>query len=437
MKTRIYNARILTMEENQLIFEGELHVEGAHITYVGKQKKDADKIEWDRQINAGRNLLMPGFKNAHTHSPMTFLRSFADDLPLQPWLSDVVFPAEAHLTEEMSYWLTQLAIMEYLTSGITACFDMYFLREGAARAVKDSGYRMAFCGALNDFCESAEKIERDYLKYNQEELLSFKLGFHAEYTTGEERLRQIAALAEKYKAPVFTHLAETKKEVEDCKKRTGMTPLAYLDSLGIFAYGGGCFHMVHLEEGDYDIIRKRGISCVTNPGSNVKLASGIAPVCRMLEEGMTVAIGTDGPASNNALDMFREMYLAAALQKIAQKDAACMQAGEVLKMATVNGAKAMGLNDCDVLRPGKKADMILIDMEQPNMYPVFEKTIQKNLVYSGSKQNVKMTMVNGKILYENGQFFTGINKDDVYKEVQRIVCLAFDGGNCYDKKQGN
>ena len=430
MRIRIYNVRILTMEENVPIFRGEIQIEDGRIRCIIKNAKENEIALsesggsfslWDREIDGEGNLVMPGFKDAHTHSPMTFLRSLADDLPLQSWLQTVVFPAEAKLTKEDVYWLTLLAVMEYLTSGITAVFDMYFHRESVARAMKDSGFRTVFCGALNDFTESAGEIERDYERYNQEELLSFRLGFHAEYTTGIERLKQVAALAEKYKAPVYTHLAETKAEVESCKARNGMTPLAYLDSLGIFRYGGGAFHMVHLEDEDFSIAKKRGIFCVTNPASNLKLASGVAPVAEMMRRGIPVAIGTDGPASNNCLDMFREMFLTTGLQKVRQEDATAVPAWEVLKMATVNAATAMGLSDADVLQEGKRADLIMIDLAQPNMHPLYEESIIRNLVYSGSKQNVKFTMVNGRILYEDGKFHIGTDKEVIYHMVREVL----------------
>ena len=193
--------------------------------------------------------------------------------------------------------------------------------------------------------------------------------------------------------------------MEQCIARTGMTPTAYLDSLGMFEYGGGGFHCVHMTEEDLRIFQKRGLSVVTNPGSNTKLASGIAPIRRMMELGINIGIGTDGPASNNCLDMFREMFLTTGLAKLREKDAAVVDAGQVLYMATAGGAKACGLNECDALAEGKLADLIMIDLHQPNMQPL--NNIAKNLVYSGSKQNVKLTMVNGRILYENGEFFVG------------------------------
>ncbi|MGI6094467.1 MAG: amidohydrolase family protein [Lachnospiraceae bacterium] len=422
MRIRFYNVKILTMEKDRPLFTGEVWTEENTICYIGKPVEESvlSTQEWDRQINGNGNLLMPGFKNAHTHSAMTFLRSYADDLPLQEWLHQQVFPMEAKLTPEDVYWLYRLAVMEYVTSGITAVFDMYFLMEPGIEASIDCGFRSVMCGALNDFCQSPEDLERWYEKYQSyHELISFCLGFHAEYTTSEPLLRQVAALSHAYQAPVFTHNSETEEEVRQCIQRNGVTPTVYLDQLGMFDYGGGGFHCVHMTEEDLDIFQKKGLSVVTNPASNMKLASGIAPISDMQKRGISLAIGTDGPASNNCLDMFREMFLTTALAKIREKDASVADADQVLFMATAGGAKAMGLTDCDVLAPGKKADMILLDLHQPNMQP--ENHITKNIVYSGSKQNVKMTMVNGRILYEDGSFFLGEEAEKVYRMANRII----------------
>ncbi|MGN0596235.1 MAG: amidohydrolase family protein [Ruminiclostridium sp.] len=423
MKIRFYNARILSMNYGFDIIKGELATEDDSISYIG-EKAPADS--YDREIDCGGNLLMPGFKNAHTHSAMTFLRSYADDLPLQEWLYDKVFPMEAKLDGESVYRFSKLAVLEYLTSGITANFDMYYEPEHIAKASLDMGFRTVLCGAVNNFKESLEKLESYYIRFNTcGTLISYQLGFHAEYTTSKELMEGIAALAEKYKAPVFMHNSETAKEVAECKERYGLTPTELFDKIGLFRYGGAGFHSVYMTERDLEIYRKNGVYAVTNPASNAKLASGIAPVCRMLEKGIGVAIGTDGPASNNCLDMFREMFLVTGLQKIAEKDAAACSAEDVLYMATVGGARAMGLADCDVLAKGKKADIILIDLMQPNMQPL--NNIVKNIVYSGSKINVKMTMVNGRILYENGIFNVGESVENIYRAVDERLKIFKEG----------
>lgn len=409
------------MEDGNDIVTGDLHVQDGKITYVGTEEKAPEHAgAWDREIDGGGNLLMPGFKNAHTHSAMTFLRSYADDLPLQEWLYDKVFPMEAKLTKDDQIQLAKLGILEYLTSGITANFDMYLDNACHAAASKEMGFRTVLCGSMNDFGGTVEETEEEFYRLNEvSPLVSCKVGFHAEYTTKGETLKKLASMANRIKQPVYTHIAETKREVDECYERYHVSPFDFLDSIGMFEYGGGGFHGVWMSEKDQEICQKKKISIVSNPSSNLKLASGIADLCGLLEKGINVALGTDGPASNNALDMFREMYLASVLQKVTKQDASAMDATAVLKMATVGGAKAMGLDDCDTLSEGKCADLIMIDMHRPNMQP--ENNIVKNIVYSGSKENVKLTMVDGKILYENGVFYTEEPAEEIYEKANRII----------------
>lgn len=405
------------------VLEGEIHIDGDRVSFAGTNEeagKIKDNIVWDREIDACGNIVMPGFKDAHTHSAMTFLRSYADDLPLQEWLYNRVFPMEAKLTEEDVLWCSRLAILEYLTSGITANFDMYMKNEANARASAEAGFRTVLCGSINDFGGTIEEIEEEYNHFNSyNPLISYQLGFHAEYTTKRETLERMAWLAQKYKAPVYTHNSETKAEVEGCIERYGKTPAAFLDSLGMFEFGGGGFHCVYMTDEDLSIFKEKNIWAVTNPASNVKLASGIAPVQKMLDMGIGLAVGTDGPASNNCLDMFREMFLVTALQKVSIPDASATDANDVLYMATSGGALAMGLKECDTLEKGKYADLIMLDIHQPNMQPL--NNISKNIVYSGSKQNVKMTMVAGKILYEDGRFNIGTDAEEIYAKANESI----------------
>ena len=412
---RFYNGRLLSFKNGFEITDDEVWTNGSEIAFVGKNH---DK-KADREIDLNGNLLMPAFKNAHTHSAMTFARSLADDLPLQPWLYDMIFPMEAKLNESDIYTLSRLAFLEYLSSGISACFDMYYYPEAMAKASVDAGFRTVMCGAVNNFKESVSLLDEYYQKYNSyDELISYRLGFHAEYTTSKELMNGIALLAEKHEAPVFTHSSETKSEVEGCLERYGKTPTELFEELGLFNYGGGGFHSVWMSENDLEIYKKHGIWAVINAGSNSKLASGIAPLEKMQKAGINTAIGTDGPSSNNALDMFREIYLAAVTQKLKTSDAAACDAAELLKSATVGGAHCMGLYDCDIIDTGKKADLTVIDLHRPNMQPI--KNIIKNIVYSGSKENVKLTMINGKILYESGEFI-GTDIEKIYYEAQKIT----------------
>ena len=428
MKIRFYHARILTMESDKPIFEGEVWVKDERIIYVGDgtdqeevfEKQGIPCIIWDEEIDCQGNLLMPGFKNAHTHSGMTLLRSYADDLPLHAWLNEQVFPVEAKMTAEDIYHLTKLAILEYLTSGITAIFDMYLTPESIAKACSEMGMRCVQTGGVNNFSQSVALLEQWYEKLNgKDPLISFLPGFHAEYTCSRELMEQIAALVQRLRLPVYMHLSETKAEVDGCLERYGMTPAMFLDSLGMFEYGGGAYHCVWLTPEEIELFQKKGISVITNPGSNTKLSSGIAPIQDFLKAGVNVAIGTDGPASNNCLDMFREMFLVTGLAKLREQDASAVDAMEVLKMATVNGAKAMCLNDADVLAEGKLADIIMLDLHTPNMQPLNH--IAKNVVYSGSKMNVKMTMIHGKMLYRDGAFYVPEEPEEIYRKANEII----------------
>ena len=417
MITKFYNANILPLDGVTPLFSGELVVSGGRIVSLGKQGGYSGAA--DRAIDCKGNLLMPGFKNAHTHSGMTFLRSLADDLPLQRWLTEQVFPKEAQLTPDDVYVLTKLAIMEYLTSGITMMFDMYFSRDSIAAAAIDTGFRAALVGCANDYGGSARETAEEYAKFsNLDPLITYRLGFHAEYTSSEPLMRDLSDLVQQLRQPFYTHLNETAGEVESCVAHSGMRTIEYLDTFGLFNYGGGGYHCVHVSEREMDILQARGMTVVTCPGSNTKLASGIAPVYEYLRRGIPLAIGTDGPASNNCLDFFREMFLTTGLQKLGH-GAEAVDAMDVLTMACKNGAHACGFDDCDSLALGKQADLILIDLNQPNMQPL--NNIEKNIVYSGSKQNVALVMIAGKVLYEKGEFYIGEDPARIYAEANRII----------------
>ena len=415
---RFYNGRVLTFDGSADITQTEVWTDGGVICYVGAAPEKRPGFE--REIDLNGDLLIPGFKDAHTHSGMTFLRSLADDMPLDKWLSEQVWPREARLSPDGLYIMTRLAVMEYLTSGITSCFDMYFHNDAFIRACVDSGFRAVLCGDMNNFDRDYTELEDKFLRYNKtHELISYRLGFHAEYTTSKERMEFVASLVQKYREPMFVHSSETSAEVSGCIERYGVTPTVLFDKLGMYDYGGGGFHCVHMSDEDIEIFKKRGLWAVLNPASNLKLASGIAPVKRFLDEGINLALGTDGAGSNNALDMFREMYLTSVLAKYRERDASAVDALSVLKMACVGGARAIGLDDCDAIAVGKKADLAVIDLHKPNMRPI--NNIAKNIVYSGSKDNVRLTMVNGRVLYENGEFFIGEDAGRIYDEAEKIM----------------
>lgn len=418
---RFYNGKVMMMQRGIETENIEVWTDKDKISFVGiPSAEDLQNRHFDREYDLKGNLLMPSFKNAHTHSAMTFLRSYADDLPLQDWLFKQVFPMEAKLDGEKVYWLTKLAILEYLTTGCTAAFDMYFELDDYVKACTESGFRSVLCGSISGDSSALERLENNYLKYNgKSPLISFMLGFHAEYTCEKELIEGVGKLAAKYKAPVAVHNSETAKEVRECAEKYGVTPTKLFDSFGIYDFGGAGFHCVYMSDEDLNIFKNKGVYAVHCPGSNVKLASGIAPITKMQSMGINIALGTDGPASNNCLDMFREMFLMTGLQKIACNDASACPADKVLQAATIGSARAMTLSDCDCIAAGKQADLIVIDLDQPNMQPL--NNIGKNIVYSGSKQNVKLTMCAGKILYENGDFFIGEKPETIYKKANEII----------------
>lgn len=411
MLTKFYNGYIFLPNK---IISGEVLVNDSVIECVSK-KID---VKPDREIDLKGNLLFPGFNNAHAHSAMTFLRSLADDLPLDEWLKKQVFPREALLTSDDIYYLTKLAILEYVEGGITSCFDMYFFPDSFVSACIESGFRAVLCSAVND-TEGFSFLEDYYNKYNNvNPLISYKLGFHAEYTTSENVLKDISILAHKYKAPVFSHLSETRKETLECISRHNMTPTEYLDSLGLYDYGGGGFHTVHMTDNDIEIFRRKKLFSVTNPCSNAKLASGIAPLRKIIDSDITLALGTDGAASNNSLDFFKEMYLASVLSKLRENDAKGVTPREIIKAATEGGAKCMGIKSGKIEK-GFNADLIIIDLSAPNM--ALKNNIVSDIVYSANKSNVIFTMIAGKILYDKGEFFIGESPERIYEKSKEIV----------------
>ena len=418
MKTLFKNAQILTMIDD-IIINADLVVDNNLIAYIGKESSSYGPF--DKVIDCNKNLLMPGFKNAHAHSAMVFLRGKADDVTLQDWLFKIVFPREEHLQPSDIYYLNKVAYLEYLSSGITACFDHYFYPLESAKAAEEMGMRTLLLATYDEKYMRGEGLKTNYHRFNDNKdgLVKYAIGFHAEYTTNEELLEGSKEVINDLKCPFFTHIAETKKEVEECVKRHGKTPAKYLYDEGLFKYGGGGFHCIYLTDEEVKIFKENNLYIISCPGSNLKLASGIAPLTYYLNNGINIALGTDGPASNNSLDMFKEMYLAATLQKVTNNDAKSIPAFEILKMATVNAAKAMGLDNADVLAVDKYADIIMIDLHKPNMQPI--NNIVTNLVYAGSKDNVILTMINGKILYQNGQYFLKETPEEIYKKAEEVT----------------
>ena len=417
MKTLLKNARILKMDDTP-IFMGNIVIENKDIIYIGD---DYDKYgPFDVTHDCLGNILMPGFKNAHTHNAMTFVSSKTDDLALHDWLFKAIFPREQLLREDDVYHLSKVAFLEMLTSGITACFDQYYFPLSTAKAAEEIGFKVLLLGTYNNLYGYNE-LKKLYLDINgnTDSVVRYCFGIHAEYTVSEQEADVMSKLIHDLKAPFYSHISETAAEVKDCYEKREISPVQYFESKGLFDYGGGGYHCIYFDDEDIEIFKKHKLNIVTCPGSNTKLSSGIAPLYKYKEAGLNIAIGTDGPASNNCLDFFKEMTLVTGLQKLITKDPTAFPAYEVLKMATVNGAIAMNMTDADILEVGKKADIIEIDLNRPNMQP--HNNLVNNIVYSGSKDNIKMTMINGKILYLDREFYINQDVEEIYKKCSEVT----------------
>lgn len=415
MKYHFYNANILAGGK---ILYGDVIVEDEKITYVGKPINTSADI----QIDVKNNLLMPGFVNAHVHTPMTLLRGIADDMELNSWLYDNIFPAEKKLTPEDIYWGEMLGIVEQVKAGITTFEECYFYYDEIIEAVKKAGVRCRL-GLPSTFDGKNNKEMADFLsKYISKldnKLIKPVIYAHSIYTLSEEELCTLVDYSAKHKLPMSMHLAETLKEVGDCTVKNECTPPEYLEKLGFLDRPSTLYHCVHLDKDDIRILADYEANVVTCPSSNLKLGSGIAPIYSMKEQGLNICIGTDGTASNNSLDMFKEMFLVATLNKATLYDASIISANEVLDMATKNGAKALGFENCGDIKEGYFADLILVDLSKPHHQPL--NNIISNLVYSAKSSDVYFTMVNGKILYENGKFNIGEDIEKIYENCQKIT----------------
>ena len=413
MKILFKNARILKMDDTP-IFMGHLLVENDLIKEISSTPINEEGVDIIKECRG--NLLMPGFKNAHAHSAMSFLRSKTDGLKLQDWLFNVVIPREEEFIKDDVYHFAKVAILEYLSGGITACFDQYYTPLETAKAAKEMGFRIVLLGTYND---SYQKVVDVYHQINDEKdsLVSYCLGIHAEYTLQEHELPMMKKLIDELHSPFFVHIAETEKEVKECYERRGCSPVEFFIKEGLYDFGGGGYHCIYFSKKDMELYKDKGLYVVSCPGSNSKLASGIPPILEYLKMGIPVALGTDGPASNNCLDMFKEMSLTFSLQNLANHNPACLSSYEILKMATVNAARAMGLKNADILEKNKKADIIMIDLSRPSMQPIND--IITNIVYSGNKDVIKMTMINGRILYEDYKFNLDEDIETIYQNASK------------------
>nr|WP_207640183.1 amidohydrolase [Desulfofundulus thermocisternus] len=423
MKIMIRGAAVLTMEQGSaLIPDGEIIIEGQYITHVGPAGSVSPEQNFDRVIDARGMLAMPGFVNCHTHASMTLLRGYADDLPLMEWLQKKIWPVEERLEPEDIYWGAMLSCLEMIRSGTTTFADMYFHMDEVARAVEKAGMRASLSQGLIGLSPGAGEALSNSRRFirewhgQAEGRITTMLGPHAPYTCPPDFLARVLDMADELKVGIHIHIAETRAEIEEIQQKYGKTPVALMEQVGLFNFPVLAAHCVHLTDEDIRILVARGAGIAHNPESNMKLASGIAPVTRLLAAGALVGLGTDGAASNNNLDMMEEMRSAALLQKVATMDPMALPAQDALAMATVNGARVLGLKDVGPLKPGNKADIILVNLDRPHFYP--RHNLMAHLVYAARASDVETVIIDGRLVMENREILT-LDEERIYYEVQK------------------
>ncbi len=417
---------LITMRDEAPVLHSTcLGVKDGKIAYMGRK----DPGEAKRVIDGRGKVLMPGLINAHTHLPMTLMRGYADDYDLQTWLNDYIFPVEDKLDSRAVKCGTLLGIAEAIRTGTTSVSDMYYFCDDICQAVQESGIKanisrscVLFTDPIEDdfrfdthqgCSETAELFEKWHKA--DDGRIKIDMSIHAEYTSNYLLWEALSDFAKEKEAAMQVHVSETKSEHEQCLDRHGLTPASVLSCHGVFDVPVTAAHCVWVEDEDIALMARKGATAVHNPVSNLKLGSGVAPVKKMMEAGLNVALGTDGVASNNNHDMFREINAAALIHKGTNTDPTCVTAWEALKMATVGGAKAQGReNECGQLAIGFDADLIMLDLSAPHMVPCHN--VISNIVYSATGNDVCMTMVRGNILYEDGVWNT-IDLTEVYQEL--------------------
>jgi len=413
------------MDPKRRVFErGSVAIDGDKIAAVGKDVKE----KADTVIDARGKVVLPGLVNAHTHLPMTLLRGVADDMPLKPWLEDEIWPAEANLTAEHVNTGALLGCLEMIISGTTCFADQYFFMEEVAKAVEESGIRAALSYGIIEKYDP--RLRKDEIKKGTELIRNYHgaaggriitmYGPHAPYTCSEECLVEVKELAKKYDVGIHIHLSETiKGDVEVVEKRYGKKPFIYLEEIGFLGPEILAAHCVHLTDEEIKLVKKNDVKIAHNPVSNMKLASGIAPVAKYLKDGIVVAIGTDGCASNNNLDMFEEMKVCSLVHKIRESDPTVVNAGEVLAMATIGGARALRWDkEIGSIEVGKKADLILVDLKKPHLTPVHN--VVSNLVYSANGGDVDTVLVDGKIVMRERKVLT-LDEEEILQRAQEAA----------------
>jgi 5-methylthioadenosine/S-adenosylhomocysteine deaminase len=413
----IWSARYVITEDAQhrVIPNGAMAIKADRIVGVGTKTEIDAKYRAATRLDRPDAILAPGLINTHTHAAMSLFRGIADDLKLQDWLEKYIFPAEAkNVSPDFVRWGTRLGCLEMLLGGTTTFTDMYYFEDVVAEAAKEAGMRGVLGETIIGFpvadaktpAESLAFTEKYLTRFHDDPLIVPAVAPHAIYTNSGETLKAARALANKHNAPLVIHLSETKKENDDSQTQNHMSPTRYLDSLGVLTGRTVAAHAVWVDEADMAILKQRGTGIAHCPSSNMKLASGVAPIVRMLELGLAVGLGPDGPAgSNNDFDLFEEMDLAAKLQKVTTMNPQALPATAALEMATIRGARALGMEkEIGSLEPGKKADAIMVRLDRPNAVPLYDAVSQ--MVYALKAGDVRDVMVNGKLVVRDGRILT-------------------------------
>ena len=413
---------ILPQGAEDVIQETSIYIEGDKIAAIGDAPEGFTE---DKVIDGKDKLVIPGLINCHTHSYMSFMRNVADDLSFMDWLFGTIDPIEQQMTDEDTYWGANLAIIEMMKSGTTCFNDMQMNIHQTTRAVKESGMRAVICrglvGSGND--EAGQmRLRQAYEERDAArdcDRLTFRLGPHAPYTCDDAFLKIVAEEAKKENMGIHVHLSESVSEIEQIQEKYGCTPIALAEKCGIFDVPAIAAHCVQVTEEDMDILVRKNVSVVTNPASNMKLGNGFAPIGRMLEKGINVCLGTDGAASNNCLNMFHELSLLTLIHKGTGKTPQCVSAKEGFRIATINGARALGLEkEIGSIEVGKKADLAILDLNTPSLTP--RNNLIAGLSYSANCSEVDTVIINGQITMENRRILT-MNEQLVYRKIQQII----------------
>ena len=423
MNILIKNIKLIAMDgKNQILENTNIYIVDDKIEHIGEIRED---IKVEKTIDGKNKLAMPGLINSHTHVGMSLLRNFADDLPLHDWLTKKIWPVEANMNGDDIYWGSLLSMVEMIQSGTTAFCDMYFFMDKVAKGLEESGMRAVLTrGIVEEPGQSQIKLDETRELYRNwhgkaNGRIKVMVAPHAPYTCSPEFLQETAKLAKELDTGIHIHLSETKKEVEDSFKLYGKSPIKHVYDLGLLDLPTIAAHCVHLDDEDIEMIKEKGVFPVNNPGSNFKLASGFARVGEMLKRGIPVSLGTDGSSSNNNLNMFEEINLAATINKAVNNDAVSVPAIVALEMATINGAKALQWDkEIGSIEVGKKADMILIDVDKPHLYP--HHNMISSMAYSVQASDVDTVIVDGNIIMEKREIKT-LDVEKIKYEAERVA----------------